>query len=164
MTTSPKTTKDEVLKLALNELEELTSVAAQCDSWQSFPYEPLEKAYATITAIREALAQPAADDKAVQRMVHDFPALSAFHEKYALGPMAKPSCLCCGHVPEEVAIKHMELPGIVICKKCRDAALLADDKAGWEVAAWQERQEQAPGEFTVWYSCKACKIPWLISA
>ena len=46
-----------------------------------------------------------------------------FFERYALGPMRKPSCLVCGQLPEEVAITHGDLPGIVVCKKCRDAAL-----------------------------------------
>lgn len=31
----------------------------------------------------------------------------------------------------------------------------SDDKAGGEVVAWQERQSQGPGEFTIWYPCKA---------
>lgn len=45
-----------------------------------------------------------------------------FWHKHALGPLMAPSCLCCGKLPEEVAIQHLELPGIVICKACRDAA------------------------------------------
>lgn len=82
--------------------------------------------------IRTALEQVAAHSpangvveraEAHARMIADFPALSAFHERHALGPMAQPSCLCCGQLPESVAIKHAELPGILICVKCRDAAL-----------------------------------------
>lgn len=46
-----------------------------------------------------------------------------FHSKHAFASKAMPSCLCCGKLPEKVAIKHMELPNIVICKPCRDAAL-----------------------------------------
>lgn len=70
------------------------------------------------------LTQPAPlADAATQRMVHDFPALSAFHEKHALGPMRAPSCLCCGKVPDEVAVSHMELPGIIICKTCHTKAI-----------------------------------------
>jgi hypothetical protein len=46
-----------------------------------------------------------------------------FWQKHANGPMLPPSCLCCGKLPDEVAIKHLELPGIVICRACRDAAL-----------------------------------------
>lgn len=64
------------------------------------------------------------------RMEHDFPRLSEFHHKHALGPMLPPSCLVCGQMtgPAEleaefsVAIQHAELPGIVVCKRCRDAA------------------------------------------
>lgn len=47
-------------------------------------------------------------------------------ELMTLGPLAAPSCLCCGKLPDEVAIRHMELPGVVICKTCRDAALPPD--------------------------------------
>ena len=65
--------------------------------------------------------------KAEQRMVHDFPHLAQFHAKHALGPMLPPSCLCCGHqtnpITHPVAVQHMELPGVVICKSCHDAAL-----------------------------------------
>lgn len=46
----------------------------------------------------------------------------AFHRRHAVGSLAAPSCLCCGKLPEEVAVKHMELPNIVICKKCHALA------------------------------------------
>ena len=47
----------------------------------------------------------------------------AFWLRYALGPMRAPSCLCCGKLPEKVAIQHLELPGIVICERCRTRAI-----------------------------------------
>ncbi len=69
-----------------------------------------------------------------QRMLHDFPLLQQFHTKHALGPMLPPSCLCCGQqthpLSRPVAVKHMELPEIVICKACKDATMLTADKAG----------------------------------
>ena len=48
-----------------------------------------------------------------------------FFDRYALGPKVKPSCFVCGRDDYEwpPAIQHMELPGIVCCHKCRDAAL-----------------------------------------
>jgi len=68
------------------------------------------------------------NEKEKERMLHDFPYLQQFHTKYALGPKLPPSCLVCGQqtnpVTRPVAIQHAELPGIVVCTKCRDAALL----------------------------------------
>jgi hypothetical protein len=60
------------------------------------------------------MAQALADDKA-----------RAFYRKHALGPLAAPSCLCCGQLPEKVAIQHMELPEVVLCEKCRNATWAA---------------------------------------
>ncbi len=56
--------------------------------------------------------------------LHDFHALSAFHSKHAMGALAAPSCLCCGKSTQglEIGVKHLELPGIVICKSCKDRA------------------------------------------
>lgn len=72
---------------------------------------------------QEAVALTAAQ----QRMLHDFPALQQFHTKHALGPMMPPSCLCCGQqthpITRPVAVKHMELPGIVVCQQCHSAAI-----------------------------------------
>ncbi len=47
-----------------------------------------------------------------------------FWQKYALGTKARPSCLVCGRddYAWPPAIQHVELPGIVVCHKCRDAA------------------------------------------
>jgi hypothetical protein len=69
-------------------------------------------------------ATPILNEAAVERMVHDFPALQAFHTKHALGPMLAPSCLCCGKSTQgvEIGVRHMELPGVVICKPCHTAA------------------------------------------
>lgn len=44
-----------------------------------------------------------------------------FFDKHALGPKSAPSCLVCGQTTQEPAIQHMELPGIVVCNKCRSA-------------------------------------------
>lgn len=54
--------------------------------------------------------------------------LHKFFTKYALGPLLSPSCLCCGKTCHEPAISHTELPVIVICKKCRDAAISAGEE------------------------------------
>lgn len=96
---------------------------------------------------REAIlcgdAKPVRDGEltaAQQRMLHDSQSLQQFHTKHALGPMMPPSCLCCGQQTHQltrpVSVRHMELPGIVICKVCYDAALLAEDKAGREAVGW----------------------------
>lgn len=85
-----------------------------------------------------------------QRMIHDFPALQAFHLKHALGPMLAPSCLCCGQqthpLTRPVAIKHGELPGIVICATCRDAATPPAVTASPDLAA---PVEQASAEMAL---------------
>jgi hypothetical protein len=64
--------------------------------------------------------------KAEERMRHDYPILQQFHSKHALGALAAPSCLCCGHqthpITRPIAVQHMELPAIVVCKQCKDAA------------------------------------------
>ncbi|CAE6899715.1 hypothetical protein [Paraburkholderia domus] len=46
-----------------------------------------------------------------------------FYKKHAMGALAAPSCLCCGRSTQdvEVAIKHMDLPDIVVCAECHRA-------------------------------------------
>ena len=66
------------------------------------------------------------NEAAIKRMVHDFPILSEFYYKYAIGckwPVA-PSCLCCGQPtePEDVAVKHAELADIFVCSRCKLAS------------------------------------------
>jgi hypothetical protein len=70
-----------------------------------------------LAALREGVPRDAA-------RLHDYPRLLAFFDKYALGPKSKPSCLVCGRDDYDAppAIQHLELPGIVVCLKCRDAA------------------------------------------
>lgn len=64
--------------------------------------------------------------QADERMRHDYPILQQFHTKHALGALAAPSCLCCGQqthpITRPIAVQHMELPAIVVCKQCKDAA------------------------------------------
>ncbi len=57
-------------------------------------------------------------------MRHDFPALQQFHTKHAMGPLAAPSCFCCGQSTQgiDIGVRHLELPGIVICEPCKTAA------------------------------------------
>jgi hypothetical protein len=63
--------------------------------------------------------------QADERMRHDYPILQQFHTKHALGALAAPSCLCCGHqthpITRPIAVQHLELPAIVVCKQCKDA-------------------------------------------
>ncbi len=53
-----------------------------------------------------------------------------FFNTHALGPLARPSCLCCGRNDyESVAVQHAELPGVVICDKCKQATTQLAAKA-----------------------------------
>lgn len=63
---------------------------------------------------REALERHAA--RMAQALADDRP--RKFYDKYATGPMLAPSCLYCGKLPNKVAIRHLELPGIVVCEAC----------------------------------------------
>jgi hypothetical protein len=87
--------------------------------------QPVEPNYSELS--REALERHAV------RMAQAMATAHAFWSKHALGPLAAPSCLCCGKLPNEVAIRHMELPGVVICTVCRDKALGVSEAApaGW---------------------------------
>lgn len=76
-------------------------------------------------------------------MAHDFPALADFFDRYALGPKLPPSCLCCGQLPDEVVIQHAELPGIVVCRKCRDATH-RPQPAGEAAVALMVREDDTP--------------------
>lgn len=65
-------------------------------------------------------------DKAQAAMLHDYPILQQFHTKHALGSIRAPSCFCCGKqtdpVTRPVAVKHLELPSMVICQECKTAS------------------------------------------
>lgn len=65
-----------------------------------------------------------------QRMLQAYPRLAAFFGKYALGSLEKPSCFVCGRADYEwpPAIQHAELPSIVVCFQCRDAARLSREE------------------------------------
>lgn len=62
-------------------------------------------------------------------MEHDYPILRDFHNKYGLPQLMRPSCLVCGKPPTDwpPAIQHAELPGIIVCSVCRDAARRASE-------------------------------------
>jgi hypothetical protein len=105
--------------------------------------EQLWQAWQARAALAAAPASPAmpSDERRDAVMRHDYPILQQFHTKHALGGKAAPSCLCCGHqthpVTRPVAIKHMELPAIVICKQCRDSAspAMPSDLHDWRAIA-----------------------------
>ncbi len=99
--------------------------------WDSPKWKDEAPTADAINTLRAALALARAEqadlpDSSQKRMLHDFPLLQAFHTKHALGPMLAPSCLSCGQQTNEatrpVSVRHMELPGIVVCKVCHDAA------------------------------------------
>lgn len=72
-------------------------------------------------------------ERSEEIMRHDYPTYRKFWRKYAMGPISRPSCLVCGKMPQAwpPAIQHMELPSVVVCSTCRDAAL-ASSQAGKE--------------------------------
>ena len=82
-------------------------------------------------ALREQLAEK---DKMLKTM-------RPFFNEYALGPLAKPSCLCCGRNDyKSVAVQHAELPGIVVCDQCKHAEMqLAERDA--EIAALKAERD-----------------------
>lgn len=75
-------------------------------------------------ASQQEVAAPVGDAKRDEVMRHDYPILQQFHTKHAMGPLAAPSCLCCGKSTQgtEIGVQHLELPGIVICAPCKAAA------------------------------------------
>lgn len=60
-----------------------------------------------------------AEARSHARMIHDFPRLSAFFQKHALGSKLPVSCFACGHVGERT-ITHAELADVYICKTCAE--------------------------------------------
>jgi hypothetical protein len=75
--------------------------------------EPTDRGYSEMS--RESLERHAM--RMAEALSDDAP--RKFFERHAMGPKRAPSCLCCGEVPEQIAVQHMELPGIVVCAKCR---------------------------------------------
>lgn len=73
---------------------------------------------------REALEQHAT--RMAQMVADDKP--RQFYDRYALGPASTPSCICCGRIPGAIAVRHSEIPGIVVCQKCHDAATKPAEK------------------------------------
>lgn len=69
----------------------------------------------------------AAEGRAEQRMAHDFPKLSEFFNKHALGSLKAPSCLKCGQA-KPFTISHAELPDIGLCADCA-APVAAEGRA-----------------------------------
>ena len=51
-----------------------------------------------------------------------------FWRRYAMPPLATPSCLVCGRVPKDwpPAIQHMALPSVIVCTPCVTAVRDAD--------------------------------------
>jgi hypothetical protein len=80
-----------------------------------------------IRDLQTAAMRPTAPsaNRATKIHEHDCPTAWAFFNKHSLGSKLPPSCLVCGHVPadvEDIAIRHMELPNIVVCLTCRERA------------------------------------------
>lgn len=43
---------------------------------------------------------------------------SRFFNKHGMPSLIEQSCLVCGRIPESIAIRHLELPNIVVCGDC----------------------------------------------
>jgi hypothetical protein len=110
--------------------------AALVDANVKFPGDDGTKGAEFLAACNEARAltagvapSEARQRKADERMRHDYPLLQQFHSKHAMGAKAAPSCLCCGQqthpVTRPIAVQHLELPAIVVCKPCKDATGVA---------------------------------------
>jgi hypothetical protein len=135
-----------VAALPAEQAEELPPTNLMTENWSGAPHTAFRHAdnsrYTTTTYedIESVGAALAARQVGIDRVIHDFPALQAFHEKHALGPMLAPSCLCCGQqthpVMRPAAIKHGELPGIVICETCRNLAARPAPEGKAEPFAW----------------------------
>lgn len=64
------------------------------------------------------------DDRALAIHANDCPPIRAFYDRYALGPKTAPSCLVCGQpLDDKPAVQHAELPGIVVCRRCKEASI-----------------------------------------
>lgn len=113
--------------------DQLKAAPGQCESGLDSTPETSSAALDEMVAASEAIGGYDLPEKisADQRKLQGFDTLAAFFGKYALGPKERPSCLVCGHTPEQwpPAIQHAELPGIVVCFPCRDAAQSAQKAA-----------------------------------
>jgi hypothetical protein len=136
---------------------------------QAAPASPVEQEPAAWLRADGMKAMPA-DEKAAwieadERMRHDYPILQQLHSKHAMGALSAPSCLCCGESTQgrEVAIQHLELPAIVICKRCRDAATGAAPSAESEQPKQPEHvcglQGFGRGAGSENDECPACRQP-----
>ena len=115
---------------------ELVAAQPPADGWVCVPsvvreaieatFEQREGHLKLVAAAVRALGPVKAQSKADERMRHDYPLLAQFHTKHALGSLAAPSCLCCGQqthpITRPIAVQHLELPAIVVCKPCKAAA------------------------------------------
>jgi hypothetical protein len=78
---------------------------------------------------------------------HDYPKLSEFFHKYAIGLKLAPSCLCCGQSTQdkEIGIRHLELADIVICRECQIKATSPQAEPvavpeGWKIELYKTRK------------------------
>lgn len=124
---------DAEVSSALTDLQELWDFAAsmKCHPSMMRRWSKSLGVVESLAASRSAKqAQPASDanegltSRQIAVRLHDYPILQAFHSKHALGPLAAPSCLCCGRSMQGAAIgvQHLELPGVVICAPCKKAS------------------------------------------
>jgi hypothetical protein len=72
-----------------------------------------------IKAILDAEGDGGAVANSHARMINDFPRLSEFFVKHALGSKLPVSCFACGRVGDR-SITHAELADIYVCKVCAD--------------------------------------------
>lgn len=60
----------------------------------------------------------------------DCPHFREFFTRYGLPSKLPPSCLVCGDATPDPVIRHAELPSVVVCATCRDAAVKARQGRG----------------------------------
>lgn len=96
-----------------------------CDgSRQIIEPNPLSNAAAQVDG-RNTPRTRSSDPRAIGSPAPAAATMRDFFNKYALGSLALPSCLRCGHAKprDKWAITHAELPDIYICAECATAAL-----------------------------------------
>lgn len=99
--------------------------------------------------------------KRLQRIDHDFPQISAFYMKHAVGQMLAPSCFCCGQPSDERAVTHAELPDVFVCRSCKDATacvrVMSEDEqctVFYEfIDDWMRVNKTYPSGIDCWLAC-----------
>ena len=107
-------------------IAQANKIAALREALQPFMEHPANDGLgddrALIEACRAARAVLLNKESVKDTSDPDRPTLLAFFTKHALGPLAAPSCMVCGETCLAPAVQHLELPGVVCCRRCKAAS------------------------------------------